>query len=227
MILNQMKKITINQLRKIISEEIKMSLNENLEDPEFSTYLQHLEADRNNIIEKLLDIQLSIENQKTKNLKKNSPEWHMRRGELHDNLKETLGIDWTDDLSESWKDKLKSGVAKVGLAASLFAGNAHANPESFSDQVMQDTDDKEDEVILQDDEGNDHKFYWVTAVSLNGKQYAALELADGSEEDGMLFLFRYIPGGVFGDEESFTEIKDEKEWESVRQAVDQKLESEK
>lgn len=194
-------KIKISQLRNIIKEELSS---------------QYLKADRNSLIEKILDIQLEIEG-----VEKNSPEWYERWGDIRDKINSALNIEWHDDINEGFLDKAKN-LGRAGMVALGLSGTAHANPTSFSDYTMSSTDENENDdiIMLEDDEGVEHKFYWVIEVKLNGKRYAALELADGSEDEGKKFLFHYEEGP---QGENFREIEDESEWEAVRQKVEEEL----
>jgi uncharacterized protein YrzB (UPF0473 family) len=194
-------KIKISQLRNIIKEELSS---------------QYLKADRNSLIEKILDIQLEIEG-----IEKNSPEWYERWGDIRDKINSALDIEWHDDINEGFLDKAKN-LGRAGMVALGLSGTAHANPTSFSDYTMSSTDENENDdiIMLEDDEGVEHKFYWVIEVKLNGKRYAALELADGSEDEGKKFLFHYEEGP---QGENFREIEDESEWEAVRQKVEEEL----
>jgi len=194
-------KIKISQLRKLIKEEISN---------------EFLRSERNKLIEQLLDIQLKIEG-----IEENSPEWYEFRGDIHDKLKSALNIEWHDDINEGFLDKAKN-LGKAGMLALGLSGTAHANPTSLSDYTMSSTDENENDdiVMLEDDEGVEHKFYWVIEVKLNGKRYAALELADGSEDEGKKFLFHYEDGP---QGENFKEIEDETEWEAVKQKVEEEL----
>ena len=194
-------KIKISQLRNIIKEELSS---------------QYLKANRNSLIEKILDIQLEIEG-----VEKNSPEWYERWGDIRDKINSALDIEWHDDINEGFLDKAKN-LGRAGMVALGLSGTAHANPTSFSDYTMSSTDENENDdiIMLEDDEGVEHKFYWVIEVKLNGKRYAALELADGSEDEGKKFLFHYEEGP---QGENFREIEDESEWEAVRQKVEEEL----
>jgi hypothetical protein len=194
-------KIKISQLRNIIKEELSS---------------QYLKANRNSLIEKILDIQLEIEG-----VEKNSPEWYERWGDIRDKINSALNIEWHDDINEGFLDKAKN-LGRAGMVALGLSGTAHANPTSFSDYTMSSTDENENDdiIMLEDDEGVEHKFYWVIEVKLNGKRYAALELADGSEDEGKKFLFHYEEGP---QGENFREIEDESEWEAVRQKVEEEL----
>jgi len=194
-------KIKVSHLRKLIKEELSS---------------QYLKIDRNNLIEKILDVQLAIEG-----IEKNSPEWYERWGDIRDKINSALNIEWHDDLDEGFFDKAKN-LGKAGMLALGLSGTAHANPTSLSDYTMSSTDENENDdiIMLEDDEGVEHKFYWVIEVKLNGKRYAALELADGSEDEGKKFLFHYEEGP---EGENFKEIEDETEWEAVKQKVEEEL----
>lgn len=195
-------KIKVSQLRKLIKEELSS---------------QYLKIDRNNLIEKILDIQLAIEG-----IEKNSPEWYERWGDIRDKINSALNIEWHDDLDEGFLDKAKN-LGKAGMLALGLSGNAYAQPNTYSDMHTLSSDEVEPEddvVYLQDEEGNSHKFYWLIEVELNGKTYAALRLEEQGEDNDKIFLFHYKLT-KYG--EDFREIKDESEWEAVRQKVEEEL----
>ena len=47
----------------------------------------------------------------------------------------------------------------------------------------------EDVVMLQDDEGNDIPFYYITSLEHDGKEYACLQTADENEDDQVVEIF--------------------------------------
>ncbi|MBQ2900045.1 MAG: DUF1292 domain-containing protein [Oscillospiraceae bacterium] len=81
-------------------------------------------------------------------------------------------------------------------------------------------EDKEIELLtLTDEEGNEHELVIVDSLVVNGTEYLALVPAQESEDDG-LYIYKVIREG---EEEFIEPIEDDKEFEEISEAFEDRL----
>jgi uncharacterized protein YrzB (UPF0473 family) len=80
----------------------------------------------------------------------------------------------------------------------------------------------EEVVILTDDEGNEREFIIVETMQVEGKHYAILVAADGTEDDGFIMRIEEDEEG----EEYLIDIEDEQEWQRVVAAYEKMADAE-
>jgi len=130
-------------------------------------------------------------------------------------------------MEEGFIDTLKRGVATAAVGASLmFPSSAAANVPSGGDTYSaQEAPEEDRPFVIEDEQGNPHNFYLVTYVRVDGKHYAAMVLEEEMDkEQPMFYLFEEIKhkGGVV----EFISVEDDAEFERVKAAVEEKLDSE-
>jgi len=79
--------------------------------------------------------------------------------------------------------------------------------------------DREETVILTDEDGKEHEFNLIDVITVDGEEYAILQPKD--EEDAIILKFGVDEDG----EEILCDIVDDEEWERVADAW-QELQSE-
>lgn len=130
-------------------------------------------------------------------------------------------------MEEGFLDTLKRGVATAAVGASLlFPSSAAANVPSGGDTYSaEESPDEDRPFVIEDEQGNPHNFYLVTYVHIGAMQYAAMVPEEEMDEERPTFyLFKVIKhkGGVV----EFISIEDDAEFERVKAAVEEKLDSE-
>jgi len=134
------------------------------------------------------------------------------------------------DVSRAKRRRLLDGQAAVVLLADYLRSRSALDRESAVRAARigvkrMATEDREDIVILSDDEGNEVEFLFLDAFEVSGRKYAVLvPLDDESEEDGDEDLIVGSEAMIFrletdadGDE-VFAEIEDDAEWAEVTAA---------
>jgi hypothetical protein len=134
--------------------------------------------------------------------------------ELRKLIKEEL------ETNEGFKDRLKS-FGKAALLATSLAGNASANPVSFGNSSTLTATQNRDTIVIKDSMGEEHEFYFVTEITLNGKKYCALEFVDAPDEENNIFYFEYATTKL--GKKIFKEIKNKKTWLIVKMMIEKKL----
>lgn len=130
-------------------------------------------------------------------------------------------VKYDNVLEEGFLDTLKKTAATAAIGASLmFPSSASANvPSSGDTYSAQETPQEDQPFVIYDEDGKPHNFYLLTYVRVEGKRYAAME----TDENELVYLFRVIitkEGEVI-----FKSIENEAEWEKVKTAVEEELES--
>lgn len=72
--------------------------------------------------------------------------------------------------------------------------------------------DREETIILTDEEGKEHEFNLIDVITVDGEEYAILQPVD--EDDAIILKFDVDENG----EEILCDIEDDEEWEKVADA---------
>lgn len=78
------------------------------------------------------------------------------------------------------------------------------------------TDEREETVVLTDEDGGEHPFRVLDVLEVNGKMYAVLQPVDDDREEAVIFRVEQDENG----EEVLYDIEDDEEWEQVAEAYD-------
>lgn len=114
-------------------------------------------------------------------------------------------------------------TARAAIVAALLASKAGAseNPDNFA-PLAQQQDENDDPIIvtLEDDNGTQHVFEIALELTVDGVNYAILELKDpGTKPEESLYIFTVTVDE--NGENVYDEVQDETTWERVRQAADE------
>lgn len=72
--------------------------------------------------------------------------------------------------------------------------------------------EREETIILTDEEGKEHEFNLIDVITVDGEEYAILQPVD--EDDAIILRFDVDENG----EEILCDIEDDEEWEKVADA---------
>lgn len=81
--------------------------------------------------------------------------------------------------------------------------------------------DREETIILTDEEGKEHEFNLIDVITVDGEEYAILQPVD--EDDAIILKFDVDENG----EEILCDIEDDEEWEKVADAWQEMQEEER
>lgn len=86
-------------------------------------------------------------------------------------------------------------------------------------------EERDDIVVLTDEDGNEHEFEVVDYFEVDGKEYAILLPAEGAEEEEEEALIFRVEEDTDGNQ-VLVEIEDDDEWEKVASAWEEMAEHE-
>ncbi|MGB9792018.1 MAG: DUF1292 domain-containing protein [Thermacetogeniaceae bacterium] len=81
--------------------------------------------------------------------------------------------------------------------------------------------EREETIILTDEEGKEHEFNLIDVITVDGEEYAILQPVD--EDDAIILRFDVDENG----EEILCDIEDDEEWEKVADAWQEMQEEER